>query len=101
MGNKILTGGDTKCGGETDRKAIQRLLHLEIHPVHSYQTRTLLWMPGSACGQEADVAVSWEVLPELDMHRGRCLQPTIGLSMGSPMEELEKGVKELNGFATR
>jgi hypothetical protein len=29
-----------------------------------------------------------------------CLQPTIGLSMGSPMEELEKGVKELKEFAT-
>jgi hypothetical protein len=31
--------------------------------------------------------------------RGRCLQPTIGLSTGSPMEELEKGLKELRGFA--
>ena len=27
-------------------------------------------------------------------------QPTIGLSMGSPMEELEKGLKELKRFAT-
>jgi hypothetical protein len=27
-------------------------------------------------------------------------QPTIGLSMGSPIEELEKGRKELKGFAT-
>ena len=32
-------------------------------------------------------------------YRGGCLQPTIGLSMGSPMEELEKGLKELKGFA--
>jgi hypothetical protein len=31
---------------------------------------------------------------------GRCSQPTIGLNMGSPMEELEKGLKELKGFAT-
>ena len=28
------------------------------------------------------------------------MQTTIGLSTGSPMEELEKGLKELNGFAT-
>jgi hypothetical protein len=27
-------------------------------------------------------------------------QPTIGLSMGSPMEELKKELKELKGFAT-
>jgi hypothetical protein len=28
------------------------------------------------------------------------LQPTIGLSTESPVEELEKGLKELKGFAT-
>jgi hypothetical protein len=27
-------------------------------------------------------------------------QPTIGLSMGSPVDELEKGMKELKRFAT-
>jgi hypothetical protein len=27
-------------------------------------------------------------------------QPTIGLSMGTPMEELEKELKELKGIAT-
>ena len=32
--------------------------------------------------------------------RGGCSQPTIGLSTGSPMEELEKGLKELKGFVT-
>jgi len=26
--------------------------------------------------------------------------PTIGLTMGTPVEELEKGLKELKGFAT-
>jgi hypothetical protein len=30
----------------------------------------------------------------------RCLQQTFGLSMGSPIEELEKGLKELKGIAT-
>ena len=29
----------------------------------------------------------------------RFSQPTIGLSTGSPMKELEKGPKELKGFA--
>ena len=33
-------------------------------------------------------------------NRGRCSQPTIGVSVGSPMEELEKGLKELKGFET-
>jgi hypothetical protein len=49
--NKMLTGGnmETKCGAETEGKAIQRLSHLGIHSIYSHQTRTLLWMPGSAC----------------------------------------------------
>jgi hypothetical protein len=39
-GNKIHMGGDTetKCGVETEGKAIQRLPHLGIHPIYSYQT---------------------------------------------------------------
>jgi hypothetical protein len=32
-GNKLPMGGDTKCGAETEGKAIQRLSHLEIHPI--------------------------------------------------------------------
>jgi hypothetical protein len=101
-GNKILKGGNTvmKCGVDIEGKAIQRLPHLAIHPIYSHQTQTLLWMPGSGCWQDPDIAVSWEALPEPDKHRGRCSQPTIGLSSGSPMEELEKGLKELKEFAT-
>ena len=34
-----------------------------------------------------------------DKFRGGCLQPTIGLNTGSLMEKLEKGLKELKGFA--
>ena len=50
-GNKISMGGitETKCGTGTEGKAIQRLLHLRIHPIYSYQIQTLLWMPTSAC----------------------------------------------------
>jgi hypothetical protein len=33
-------------------------------------------------------------------YRGGCSQPAIGLSMGTPMEELGEGLKELKGFAT-
>jgi hypothetical protein len=43
------------------------------------------------------IQLSPEVLPEPDIYRGGCLQPTIELVMGSPVEELEKGLK---GFAT-
>jgi hypothetical protein len=32
-------------GAKTDRKAIQRLPHLGIHPIYRHQTQTLLWMP--------------------------------------------------------
>ena len=30
----------------------------------------------------------------------QCSEPNIGVSMGAPMEEIEKGLKELKGFAT-
>jgi hypothetical protein len=50
-GNKIPMGGnkEIQCGAETEGKAIQRLHQVEIHPIYSYQTQTLLWMPTSAC----------------------------------------------------
>jgi hypothetical protein len=45
-GNIILMGGvaETKCGVETEGKAIQRLPHPGNHPIYSHQTQTLLWM---------------------------------------------------------
>jgi hypothetical protein len=51
MGNKKPMEGDTvtKCGAETEGKAIQRLCHLKILPINSSQTQTLLWMATSAC----------------------------------------------------
>ena len=39
-------------------------------------------------------------MPEPEKYRYECLQPTIGLSMGTPVEELGEGLKELKGFAT-
>jgi hypothetical protein len=43
-GNKVLKGGnmEMKYSAETEGKAIQRLLHLEIHPIYSHQSQTLL-----------------------------------------------------------
>jgi hypothetical protein len=40
-GNKIPIGGDTeiKCGAETEKKIIQRLPHLRIHPTYNHQTQ--------------------------------------------------------------
>ena len=102
MRNKILKGGstETKCGVEIEGKAIQRLPHLGIHPIYRHQTQTLLQMPWSAWWQEPDTAVSREALPEPDKYRGRYLQPTIGLSMGPPIEVLKTELKELKEFAT-
>jgi hypothetical protein len=50
-GNKIPMGGvkETKCGAETEGKAIQRLPHLGIYPIYSHQTQALLWMSTRAC----------------------------------------------------
>ena len=58
-GNKILTRGniETNCGAETEGKAIQRVPLMGIHPIYSHQIQTLLWMPGSACCWELDMAV--------------------------------------------
>jgi hypothetical protein len=37
---------------------------------------TLLWMPRSVCSQEPDIAVSWEVLLELENSKvDACTQP--------------------------
>jgi hypothetical protein len=43
-GNKILTGGstETKCGADTEGKAIWRLSYQGIHPIHRHQIQTLL-----------------------------------------------------------
>jgi hypothetical protein len=85
---------------ETEGKAIQRWPHLEIHPICRHQTQTLLLMPRSTCWQESSIAVPWEVLPEPYQNRYGCLQPTMGLSIRAPMEELWEGLKDLQGFAT-
>jgi hypothetical protein len=88
-----------KCGAETEGKTFQRLSHLGINPTHSHQTQTLLWMTTSACWQEPDTDVSWEVLPVPDKYRGGCSQPTIGLNTGCSIKELEKGSQDLKKFA--
>jgi hypothetical protein len=41
-----------------------------------------------------------EALPKPYKYRGRCTQPTIGLSMVFLIKELEKELKALKGFAT-
>jgi hypothetical protein len=98
---KIPMGGDTetKFGTEAEGKAIHWPSYLGIHPIYSSQIQTLLWMPTSACWQEPDIAVSWEALSVPDNCRNGCSQPSIGWSTRSPMKELEKGPKELKGFA--
>ena len=50
-GNKIPMEGvtETKCGAETEGMTIQKLPHLEIHPINNQQTQTLLQMLISAC----------------------------------------------------
>jgi hypothetical protein len=40
-----------------------------------------------------------ETVVNLNKALSGCSQPSIGLSTESPMEELEKGAKQLKGFA--
>jgi hypothetical protein len=66
MGNKIPMEGvtETKYGAELEGSTIQRLPHLGIHPINSYQTQTLLYMPATFfCSQDPDIAVSFEAMP--------------------------------------
>jgi hypothetical protein len=51
MRNKILMEGvtETKFRAETEGRTIQRLPHLEIHPINNHQTQTLLHMPTRFC----------------------------------------------------
>jgi hypothetical protein len=44
--------------------------------------------------------INEEALTDPDKYRGGCSQSTIRLSTEIPKEELEKGLKELKGFAT-
>jgi hypothetical protein len=56
--------------------------------------------PRHYCGYRevlADRSLKW--MPEPYKYRGGSLQPTIGLSLGSSIEELKKELKELMGFA--
>jgi hypothetical protein len=52
------------------------------------------------CFMKLQELIHFNIKYEPNKYRGGCSQPTIGLNMGSPMEELEKGLKELKGFAT-
>ena len=84
-GNGILTGGiiGTKCGAESKGKAIQRLPYLEIHPICSCKTQTLLQMLGTSCWLETDMAGSWRSLPKSRKYRDKCSQPNTCLSVVS------------------
>jgi hypothetical protein len=48
----------------------------------------------------ADIAISYEAMPEPGKYRSGCSQSAIGWNTGPPMEELEKIPKELKGYAT-
>jgi hypothetical protein len=50
-GSKISMEGvtETKFGSETEGRIIQRLPHLEIHPINNHQTMTLLHIPTRFC----------------------------------------------------
>lgn len=86
-------------GAEIKGKVIQWLAKLGIYPMGDHQTLTLLLMLCYACRQEPSMAVLWEALPEADWERCRYPQPTIGLGLGIPMEELGERLKELKGIA--
>jgi len=88
-----------KNGTDTKGKAIQKLLHLGFHPMSRYQTETLLLMSRCAYWQKPAIAIPWEVVPALDPYSCRYLQPTIRPCLGTPLEELGEGLKDLREFS--
>jgi hypothetical protein len=51
MGNKMPMESvtETMFGAEKEKRTIQRLPHLWIHPINNHQTQTLLHMPAKFC----------------------------------------------------
>jgi hypothetical protein len=49
--NKTLKGGKSEAshGTETERRAMQTLAYLGIHPMYRYQTQRLFWMLQNDC----------------------------------------------------
>jgi hypothetical protein len=90
---------ETKIGGETEGRTIQRLPHPGIHNINSYQMQTLLHMPARFCWYDSDIAVSCEAMSVPGKYRSGCSQSFTGWNAGPPMEELEKVLKELKGSA--
>ena len=69
-----------------------------IHPIINFQTLTPLHTLARFCSKDPDIAVSCETMPGPSKHISGCSQSAIGWVTGPPMEELEKGLKELKGF---
>jgi hypothetical protein len=90
---------ETMFGAETEGKAMQWLSHLVIHPIYSYQTQTLLWMPTSVRWQMHDIAVSWESLPVPDKYRSDCTHTALYWTEHRVSNRGDKGPKELKEFA--
>ena len=61
--------------------------------LYSHQTQTLLWMPRSACWQEAHIAVYWEALPEPDKYRGECSHWTEQWVPNEVVQERTEGIE--------
>jgi hypothetical protein len=70
---------ETKCGTETERKDIQRLSLLGIHPIYSYKAQTLLWMPTVLANRRGLIWLS----PERFF---QCLKNTEGDACSHPLE---------------
>jgi hypothetical protein len=54
----------------------------------------------NACWKEPEIAVSWEALLEPNKTEVKAHSQPLHWLQRYPMEELEKGLKELKGFAT-
>jgi hypothetical protein len=79
---------ETTFGAKMKGWTIQRLPHLGIHPIISYQTQILLHMPARFCGEDPDIAVSCEGMTMPGKYRSGYSRASIGWNTGPPMEEL-------------
>jgi hypothetical protein len=98
----FLSKRNTRCG---DKQAESERMQTSNWPYLGYVpwAVTNLWhllLLYCAYRQEPSMVVRWEGLTTADWNRYRYSYPSIGLRVGSPMEELRGGLKELKVIAS-
>jgi len=85
-------------GWKQEKSVILVRLYLNGERTHREYNQNFHWLAGDWFWKGFMIRTTEGSLRNVcsrELSNGRCSKPTIGLSMGSPMEELEKGLKDL------